>query len=162
MIATYPYVDFDPFYQPTSGIVCQMLNFSGLSEIQLKWAYKSFALVLESRICNILGENQYLRSLLMIIREEKFPHAMKLLALRAVNLISQSTPNKKKIATSELVQTLTFITQSSFRQETLNLYDREIRLVSVRCLTTLGGVYNRKMYIPGETRENDRVRRVLI
>lgn len=41
-------------------------------------------------------------------------------------------------------------------------YDFEVRKMSVVCLTTLGGIYDRKMYIPGETRENDKVRRILI
>lgn len=54
------------------------------------------------------------------------------------------------------------IALSSLDSKLIQKYDIEIRRMSVICLTTLGGIYDRKMYIPGETRENDKVRKILI
>lgn len=41
-------------------------------------------------------------------------------------------------------------------------YDKKIRILATNCLIHLGGIYNRRMYIPGETRDNDKIRRILI
>ena len=34
--------------------------------------------------------------------------------------------------------------------------------MAINCLIVLGGIYDRKMYIPGETRELDKARKMLI
>jgi len=34
--------------------------------------------------------------------------------------------------------------------------------LAISCLTVLGGIYDRKMYIPGETRIHDEIRKILI
>ena len=37
-----------------------------------------------------------------------------------------------------------------------------MRESAIKCLTVIGGIYNRKMYIPGQTRENEEARKNLI
>lgn len=41
-------------------------------------------------------------------------------------------------------------------------YDKKIRILATNCLIHLGGIYNRRMYIPGETRDNEKTRKILI
>ena len=51
---------------------------------------------------------------------------------------------------------------SSCDQEQIKEYDIELRKSATKCLCILSGSWNRRMWIPGETRDNDRVRTFLI
>lgn len=116
-----------------------------------------------ARCCNILVEQpKYIESLIKIIDSENFPLSIQQVALQAVKAICRNVNNKTKVISKEIVKSLLKIALTSLDSHLIQKYDVEIRKMSVICLTTLGGIYDRKMYIPGETRENDKVRKILI
>ncbi|KRW98784.1 hypothetical protein PPERSA_11701 [Pseudocohnilembus persalinus] len=51
---------------------------------------------------------------------------------------------------------------ASCSEKNLKKYDLNVRLQAIECLISLGGNYSRKQYIPGETQENDKLRKYLI
>jgi len=66
---------------------------------------------------------------------------------------------KKKLICNKLIHDLIQIILSTCDEKTLEEYDKEMRVLALACLENLGGIFNRKIFIPGETRELDKIRR---
>ncbi len=82
--------------------------------------------------------------------------------LDAVRAVCKFVQNKRKIISKEIIKSLVKLSLSSINEKAAEKYHKSLRQAAVECLIVLGGIYNRKMYIPGETTENDKVRRILI
>lgn len=63
LMSTYPYADFEPYYPHVSNIVSKMLNWELMSEHELKVVIKTFRLIINSRVVNVLAEQKYVHSL---------------------------------------------------------------------------------------------------
>lgn len=66
--------------------------------------------------------------------------------------------NKKKVVSDKLIRALIRIAISNCDENAAEVYAKDLRFEAVKCLITLGGMYNRKMYIPGETRDQEYAR----
>lgn len=67
LMNTYPYADFQPYYAHTNNIISKILNWELMSEHELKIVLKTFRLIIDSKIVNILAEKKYIQSLAKII-----------------------------------------------------------------------------------------------
>lgn len=100
--------------------------------------------------------------LIKIVDSQNYPLEIQMVAVEAIMNVCRSGTNKKKVISRNIVWALIKISMSSCNAHDLEKYDYNLRLMAIKCLITLGGIYNRKMYIPGETRDNDTARRILI
>lgn len=51
---------------------------------------------------------------------------------------------------------------SSMDEQEREKYDPVLRSKALMCLQVFGGIYNRRMYIPGDTKDLDMARKVMI
>ena len=59
---------------------------------------------------------------------------------------------------NKLIHALSNIALASCSKEEASSCARQLRVAALRCLETLIGTFNRKVYIPGETREQEKMR----
>lgn len=144
-------------------MINKLSNWEVLPDSEVETAVRTLKMVIESRICGILVEQpRYIETLIKIIDSDNYPLQIQQVSLQAVRAVCRNVSNKSKVISHDIIRGLTKIAASSLDAVQIQKYDYEVRKTAVDCLTTLGGIYDRKMYIPGETRENDRARKVLI
>mgnify|MGYP000885028939 CR=1 FL=1 len=61
--------------------------------------------------------------------------------------------NKKKLLCNRIIHDLISIALSSCDEKEIGEYHKELRVAAIKCLVTLAGLPGKKMYIPGETKE---------
>lgn len=70
--------------------------------------------------------------------------------------------NKLRIVSKHIISILIKISLCSCDEGEIEKYHQKIRVLATNCLIYFGGIYNRRLYIPGETRDNDKIRKILI
>ncbi|EAR92967.2 tubulin-tyrosine ligase family protein (macronuclear) [Tetrahymena thermophila SB210] len=162
LLNTYLYADFQPFYQHINNILSKMMNWELMSEQELKVVVKTLRFILESRISNILVDQKYIEKLISVIDSQNHPIEIQEVSLEALCTITKNVSNKVRIVSKNIILLLIKISLSSCDEKEMEKYDRKIRILATNCLIHLGGIYNRRQYIPGETRDNDKIRRLII
>jgi hypothetical protein len=65
---------------------------------------------------------------------------------------------KKKILSDKLINTFFKIALSSCDEKIIRDFDMQLRFKSINALISFVGVFSRKIYVPGETRDNEKIR----
>jgi len=69
---------------------------------------------------------------------------------------------KKRIMCDKMIHALIKIAMSSVDEEQSKEYDEELRGLAIKSLSAVSGTWNRRNWIPGETRDYDKLRTFLI
>jgi hypothetical protein len=77
-------------------------------------------------------------------------------------VIANGVQNKRVLMERNAIKSFIKHVLLSLDKEQRENFDHKLRLKATECLISLGGIYNRKLYIPGETRDNDQARKNLI
>lgn len=153
---------FEPYYNHLNTILSKMVNWELLEEKEISLSLQTLKLILSSRISTILAEPRYIDWLIKMLDSENMPLNIQLLALEAVQSVSKNISHKKVIIQRDILKSLVKIAISCISAKEKDRYDKQLIVNAIKCLTLLGGIYDRRNYIPGETRENDQIRRILI
>lgn len=78
-----------------------------------------------------------------------------------MNLIKQHGL-KKRVACNQIIHSMSKIAICACDEEKAKNYDPQVLKLVITCLCYLAGTYNRRNYIPTETRENDKLRSYFI
>lgn len=70
--------------------------------------------------------------------------------------------HKKRLACNQIIHSLSKIAINACDEEKEKDYDTQVLKHVITCLCYLAGMYNRRNYIPVETRENDKLRAFFI
>lgn len=93
------------------------------------------------------------------------PHISRFLKANKINAIHNLLQNHgqmKKVACDRIIHALSNIALSACDEVKARDYDPALMTQVIRCLCSFAGKYNRRNYIPGETRDNDKLRSFFI
>ena len=76
--------------------------------------------------------------------------------------ICRKVSEMKKIVCDKMIHALVRITLAACDSAKAQNYDPQVIHLAAQCLGALAGKYDRKKYIPGQTRDQDKVRDFLI
>eukprot|EP00825_Cyclidium_porcatum_P039901 TRINITY_DN493_c0_g1_i7.p1 TRINITY_DN493_c0_g1~~TRINITY_DN493_c0_g1_i7.p1 ORF type:complete len:823 (-),score=148.33 TRINITY_DN493_c0_g1_i7:267-2735(-) len=155
-------LNFEPFYKHVNMILSKMVNWELLEEKEINLSLQTLKLILTSKICNILTEPKYIDWLIRMLDSQNIPLKIQQLALEAIQTVCKNISHKKIIIQRDILKTLFRIATSCIMEKEKDHYDKQLVIQAIKCLTLLGGIYDRRNYIPGETRENDQIRKILI
>ncbi|EAR88446.3 tubulin-tyrosine ligase family protein (macronuclear) [Tetrahymena thermophila SB210] len=147
-IQNYPFKDYDPFRNSFTTILTKIKIWKELEQKELKWYIKGFKLILESNIKLILLEKEYSDKVYSIILQEDLPEQIQSILIEASYEISNQILNKN-ISIKE-----------NMNPEELQ-HDKQIEILT-KSLLVIGGQFDRKKYIPGETQNSEKSRKQLI
>lgn len=74
----------------------------------------------------------------------------------------KDTVIKKKILSNKLIHDLINIAIDSCDEQQCNAVPYELRFAALRALGNMGGMLAKKVYIPGESREHEKIRNFFI
>eukprot|EP01017_Pseudomicrothorax_dubius_P029577 TRINITY_DN3604_c0_g1_i1.p1 TRINITY_DN3604_c0_g1~~TRINITY_DN3604_c0_g1_i1.p1 ORF type:complete len:720 (+),score=168.57 TRINITY_DN3604_c0_g1_i1:850-3009(+) len=152
LLYAYMYPDYEAFHAPTRKILSRLSNWELFSDIVLRDAYAALRFVAESRINTILTERPYLSTMLSLIDSENSPLDMQLACLDSLLGVVKIPQNKEKLLAEKVIQVLNKISLSTVDEETEHVYDEKVKVLAIRILCTMLGLFLTKMYIPGQTR----------
>lgn len=67
-----------------------------------------------------------------------------------------------RVASPDMINSLVKVALTMFDQREYKQFDRGLIKTCIKCLMGLAGVYSVKIFIPGETRENDMIRELFM
>lgn len=82
--------------------------------------------------------------------------------METLNILSKDMSLRKKLICNHLIQNLITLCLSSCEEKAAQDHSKGFLLATLKCLVNLGCVFNRKLYIPGETREATKLRSFFI
>lgn len=157
-----PQKNYEPFYKHINQIVCRMINWELLDEKEIVMCIATLKLILSSKICNILADAKYIDWLTRVLDSQNMPLNIQLLALEVIQTVCKNISHKKIVIQRDILHTLIKIATSCLHENERDKYDKQLVIQAIQCLALLGGTYDRRAYIPGETRENEQIRKILI
>jgi hypothetical protein len=113
-------------------------------------------------MCGALTETTNITQMINLLDSENVPLQIQVAMVNAFLNICKKISEKKKIICDKMIHTLIRLTLASCDPVQIQNYDSEIFKLAIECLSALSGKYDRKMYIPGETRDHVKVRDFLI
>ncbi|KAL4488030.1 hypothetical protein ABPG72_009368 [Tetrahymena utriculariae] len=173
-IQNYPFKDYDPFRNSFTTILTKIKIWKDLEQKELKWYIKGFKLILESNIKLILLEKEYSDKVYSLILQEELPEQIQSILIEASYEICKIILNKRKQMPDQYINTLCSLLFQKTNQilnknisikENINpeelQYDKQIEILA-KSLLVIGGQFDRKKYIPGETWNSEKSRKQFI
>jgi hypothetical protein len=154
----------DPLYVQSqiSRILSGLVNWELLSDKQTKAACKALRLVAQSPVSFLLGEQKNLLLMSKLINSQNVKLEIQVTVIESLTLIGKEVAMKKKIMCNKIVHDLVTICLTSCMEKTLQDHHPNLRLSALNLLEVLAGIDSRKIYIPGETRELEKIRNFFI
>jgi hypothetical protein len=139
-------------------VLACLSNWEILSDKHVSLACKTLNLIAQSGANFLLAEQNNIIALSNLLNSPNVKSEIKFSVVEAIAYLARDLTLKKKLMCNKLVHDLINIVLSSCVQKPEYEYTKPLKLAALKCLETLGGVFNRKIYIPGETRELDKIR----
>ncbi|KAL4469542.1 hypothetical protein ABPG74_004795 [Tetrahymena malaccensis] len=173
-IQNYPFKDYDPFRNSFTTILTKIKIWKELEQKELKWYIKGFKLILESSIKLILLEKEYSDKVYSLILQEELPEQIQSILIDASYEICKIILNKRKQMPDQYISVLCnllfqktnqILNKNISMKENINpeemLCDKQIEILT-KSLLIIGGQFDRKKYIPGETQNSEKSRKQFI
>ncbi|KRX02354.1 hypothetical protein PPERSA_09971 [Pseudocohnilembus persalinus] len=162
LIKNYPYQDYEPLQNYVQNCLTKLINWELYDENEIEWTIKTIQIVMNSRFIGVFSEQKNIDTLIQIIDSQNFLLKIQLIAIQLIKYICKNVSLKLFVLGKDITKSLMKIALSTVDPREREKYDQQLRLEAIRSIITLGGIYDRKAFIPGETRKNDDARRSLI
>jgi len=162
LLESYTLCDQEHFMPLISKLLSVLVNWELQSDKELSTACKSILTLSESRMCGALTEPNNIIQMIDLLNSQNVPLKIQVTTVTAFLSICKKISEMKKIICDKMIHALIKIILASCDSNLIQNYDTQVIKLSIKCLSALAGKYDRKMYIPGETRDFDLVREFLI
>jgi len=162
LLESYTLCDQEHFMPLISKLLSVLVNWELQSDKELSTACKSILTLSESRMCGALTEPNNIIQMIDLLNSQNVPLKIQVTTVTAFLNICKKISEMKKIICDKMIHALIKIVLASCDSTLIQNYDIQVIKLSIKCLSALAGKYDRKMYIPGETRDFDKVREFLI
>jgi len=162
LLESYSVFDQEHFMPLISKVLSVLTNWELQSDKEISTACKSILTLSESRMCGSLTEPSNIIQMIDLLNSQNVPLKVQVTTVTAFLNICKKISEMKKIICDKMIHALTKIILASCDSTLIQNYDLQVIKLSIKCLSALAGKYDRKMYIPGETRDFDLVREFLI
>ena len=132
-------------------------NWELLSNREVSLACKTLTLIAHSA-GPVLVEQANIVTLAKLLKSSDVKTDIKFAVIEAINILSKDINQKKKLICNHLLHNLINLCLSSCDEKEIQSHNKNFLMATLKCLINLGGVFNRKLYIPGETRDAARLR----
>ena len=132
-------------------------NWELLSNREVNLACKTLTLIAHSA-GPMLVEQANIVILAKLLKSSDVKTDIKFAVIEAINILSKDINQKKKLICNHLLHNLINLCLCSCDEKEIQNHNKNFLMATLKCLINLGGVFNRKNYIPGETRDAARLR----
>lgn len=166
------------FMTPVSRIFSQLANWELLSDKDITTACKALALLADSRIKGILASPTIVTQMINFLYSQDIPIDIQITVVRlftnylmsnphhfkinAINSLLQHHNQMKKVVCDKIIHCLVTIALTACDEVKAKDFDPALMTLVINCLCAFAGKYNRRNYIPGETRDYEKVRSFFI
>ena len=132
-------------------------NWELLSNREVNLACKTLTLIAHSA-GSTLAEQANIVTLAKLLKSSDVKTDIKFAVIEAINILSKDMNLKKKLICNHLLHNLITLCLYSCDEKEIQNHNKNFLMATLKCLINLGGVFNRKGYIPGETRDAAKLR----
>ena len=161
----YNKISIDPLYvqNKISRIFSSLVNWELLSDKQAKAACKALKLVAGSTVSFLLGDQKNLVQISNIIKSQNVKVEIQNVVLESLIQICKEIGIKKKIMCNKILHDLISISLESCDEANFHNHHESLRSQAIKLLENLSGFEIKNVYyIPGETREMEKLRKFFI
>lgn len=137
-------------------------NWELVSKRDIKLACKSLTLLAQSAGNSLLTEQSNILSIVKLLRSNDVTTEIKFAVIETINILSRDVLLRKKLICNHLFQNLIVLCLSSCDEKEIQNHSSGFLMATLKCLTNLGGAFNRKFFVPGEAREIAKLRSFFI
>jgi len=155
-------INMDTMASQISRVLSLLTNWEIMSNKEVSLACKTLKLMAESAGSVFLADQVNIVSLAKLLKSSNVKTDIKLAVIDTINILSKDINLKKRIICNHIVHNLIALCLASCDEKEIQNHSNAFLMATLKCLVNLGGVFNRKHYIPGETREANKLRNFFI
>jgi len=133
-------------------------NWELVSKRDIKLACKSLTLIAQSSGDALLTEQANILTIVKLLRSNDVTTEIKFSVIETINILSKDVLLRKRLICNHLFQNLITLCLSSCDEKEIQNHNSGFLMATLKCLTNLGGSFNRKFFVPGEARETAKLR----
>ena len=162
LLDTYGYLDYDQYMPLVNRILSCLVNWELHGDKEISTACNAIKSLAESRVCAVLTDPVPVGQMIKLIDSQNVPLEIQMTVISGILQICRKFTDKKRLVCDSLVQALIKISIASCDEKLIKDHDKGVIKLAIQCLCALSGQHDKKKYIPGESRDIDKLRNFLI